>query len=76
MAAESNLSSISFSSISTAAYSYPVAKVAKVAIRAVAAFLKEGVTSIKEVVFVLFDPATFESYASALDEIVRESNEA
>ncbi len=68
VATESNLSSVSFPSISTGAYGYPVADAAKVAIRTVASFLKEGITSIKEVVFVLFDSATFESYSSVLGE--------
>ncbi|MFC1987043.1 O-acetyl-ADP-ribose deacetylase [Chloroflexota bacterium] len=72
VAAENDLSSISFPSISTGAYGYPVAEAVKVAIKTVASFLKERVTSIKEVVFVLFDPATFEHYSSALREIVRE----
>ncbi len=71
VAAENNLSSISFPSISTGTYGYPVAEAAKVAIGAVASFLKEQVTSIKEVVFVLFDSATFESYSSVLGEIAR-----
>ncbi len=72
VAAENNLSSISFPSISTGAYGYPVAEAAKVAITTVASFLKESATSIKEVVFVLFDSATFQAYSSALDEIIRE----
>ena len=72
VAAENNLSSISFPSISTGAYGYPVDKAAKVAIRTVASFLKERVTSIKEIVFVLFDSATFEHYSSALREMAGE----
>ena len=66
VAAENNLSSISFPSISTGAYGYPVAKAAEVAIKTVTAFLKERATSIKEVVFVLFDSATFENYSASL----------
>ena len=69
VAVENNLSSVSFPSISTGAYGYPVAEAAKVAINAVAAFLKKQVTSIREVVFVLFDSATLESYSSALGEM-------
>lgn len=69
VAVENKLSSISFPSISTGAYGYPVAEAAKVAIGTVASFLKERGTSIKEVVFVLFDPATFESYSSVIEEI-------
>jgi len=66
VAAENNLSSISFPSISTGAYGYPVDKAAEVAVKTVKAFLEESNTSIKEVVFVLFDSATFKSYSSAL----------
>ena len=69
---DNNLGSISFPSISTGAYGYPVTEAAKVAIKSVVNFLKENVTSIKEVVFVLFDAATFQSYASVLGEIKKE----
>jgi len=71
VAAENNLTSISFPSISTGAYSYPVAKAAKVAMNAVVSFLKENTTSIQQVIFVLFDTAAFQSYATALNEMVR-----
>lgn len=74
VAAENNLSSVSFPSISTGAYGYPVAEAAKVAVSTVASFLKEQVTSIKEVVFVPFDSATFESYSSVLGQISGEEN--
>ena len=73
VAAENNLSTVSFPSISTGAYGYPVTKAARVAINTAVSSLREGVTSIKEVVFVLFDSATFQSYASVLSEIARES---
>ena len=73
VATENNLSTISFPSISTGAYGYPVAKAAQVAINTVVSVLRESVTSIREVVFVLFDSATFQSYASALNEIASES---
>ena len=69
VAAANKISSISFPSISTGAYGYPVAEAAKVAVATVASFLEEQVTSIKEVVFVLFDAATFEHYSSVLGEI-------
>ena len=72
VAAENNLSSISFPSISTGAYGYPVAEAARVAIRTVASFLKEQSTPIKEVVFVLFDSTTFENYSSVIGEMARE----
>ena len=68
LAAENNLSSVSFPSISTGAYSYPLEEAAGIAVNTVASFLKES-TSIKEVVFVLFDSRTLEAYAGALQEI-------
>ena len=72
IAADNHLTSISFPSISTGAYGYPVAEAAGVAMRTVAAFLKEKIVSIKEVVFVLFDASTLAHYSSALADVARE----
>ena len=69
LAAENNLLSISFPSISTGAYGYPVDKAAEIALWAVISFLRESVAPVKEVVFVLFDSRTFDTYASALREM-------
>jgi len=74
MAAENKLASISLPSISTGAYGYPVDKASRIAIGTVISFLKEQATSIKEVVFVLFDSRTYESYCSALKEIIGEES--
>ena len=68
VAAENNLSSISFPSISTGAYGYPISQAAEVAIKTVKGFLSAEDTSIKEVMFVLFDSTTFTSYLSALSK--------
>jgi O-acetyl-ADP-ribose deacetylase (regulator of RNase III) len=68
LAAANNITSISFPSISTGAYGYPLDKAASIALKEVAAFLEQP-TSIKEVVFVLFDGRTFEAYAEALRKI-------
>ena len=68
LASERGLSSISFPSISTGAYGYPVADATRVAIKTVASFLREE-TTLKEVVFVLFDARTYEAYSSALGEV-------
>jgi O-acetyl-ADP-ribose deacetylase (regulator of RNase III) len=73
LAAERNLQSVSFPSISTGAYGYSVDEAARVALGAVISFLKEQPTSIKEVVFVLYDSGTLASYASALAEIAKAS---
>jgi O-acetyl-ADP-ribose deacetylase (regulator of RNase III) len=69
LAGANNLSSVSFPSISTGAYGYPVGPAAGVALKTVKDFLAES-TAIKEVVFVLFDAYTFEAYALALRDII------
>ena len=68
LAAADNLVSVSFPSISTGVYSYPVDQAARIALSEVVSFLGKT-TSVKEVVFVLFDSRTFEAYVTALDEI-------
>ena len=68
LADENNLSSIAFPSISTGVYSYPVEEASRIAITTVAAFLQES-TSIKEVVFVLFNAEAYDAYSSALSEL-------
>lgn len=68
LAAENGLTSVSFPSISTGAYGYPVDEAAGVAVKTVKDFLKKQESSVTEVVFVLFDSATFSVYASKLEE--------
>ena len=70
VATDNKLASISFPSISTGAYGYPVAEAAGIALRTVVSFLRGQATSIKKVVFVPFDSRTYESYCSALQEII------
>jgi O-acetyl-ADP-ribose deacetylase (regulator of RNase III) len=66
LATERKLASISFPSISTGAYGYPVDDAAIIAVSTVVSFLKEQTTSLKDVVFVLFDSRTCQSYRSTL----------
>jgi len=66
LATENKLASISFPSISTGAYGYPLDEAAKIAVSTVVSFLKQQATSLKDVVFVLFDSQTCQSYRSAL----------
>ena len=66
LATRDNLASISFPSISTGAYGYPVNEAAKIAVSTVVSFLKRQSTSLRHVVFVLFDPRTYGLYCSAL----------
>jgi len=69
IAAENNLNSVSFPSISTGAYGYPVNQASEVALDAVITFLTHSTASLREVVFVLFDSRTLGVYSSALREI-------
>jgi O-acetyl-ADP-ribose deacetylase (regulator of RNase III) len=66
VATGNKLASISFPSISTGAYGYPVGEAANIAVSTVISFLEQQATSLKEVVFVLFDSRTYQSYRSAL----------
>jgi O-acetyl-ADP-ribose deacetylase (regulator of RNase III) len=59
---------VAFPSISTGAYSYPVADAASVAIGAVADYLGNG-SKLSEVRFVLFDEHTFDAYQRVLDKL-------
>ncbi|MEE9520212.1 MAG: O-acetyl-ADP-ribose deacetylase [Dehalococcoidales bacterium] len=71
IAAEKNINSVSFPSISTGAYGYPVSQASEIALDAVITFLSQSTISIREVVFVLFDSRTLGVYSSALREIAR-----
>ena len=73
LATGNKLGSISFPSISTGAYGYPLDEAAKIAVSTVVSFLEEQSTSLKEVVFVLFDARTYESYRSALQDVTGNS---
>ena len=66
LASQKGLTSVAFPSISTGAYGYPAAAAAKVALNTVVSFISNETTTLKEVIFVLFDAATYEAYASAL----------
>ena len=69
LAAERGAKVVTFPSISTGVYGYPVEKAAPVALRAVAEFLAAGAGSIEEAVFVLFDRGTFAAYEAALKKM-------
>lgn len=65
LADKNNIKTISFPSISTGAYRFPVDRAAKIAIKTVIEYLKEN-TKIEKVVFVLFDEKTKRIYEEAL----------
>jgi O-acetyl-ADP-ribose deacetylase (regulator of RNase III) len=69
LAEEHRSRSVSFPSISTGIYGYPVDAAAEIAIRVVADHLKESTGSLRKVIFVLFDDFTFAAYAGALRKV-------
>jgi O-acetyl-ADP-ribose deacetylase (regulator of RNase III) len=66
LAAEHKLKSISFPSVSTGIYGYPVAEAAKVVLSEVIAFLRDKPTSLEKVYFVLYDSKTFNAYSAVI----------
>jgi len=70
LAAEKGLKSVSFPSISTGAYGYPVHEAAHIALKTTIEFLKQD-TRIEQVRFVLFDSATYSAYQAALEDLLR-----
>lgn len=68
VALENGLQSVTFPSISTGVFGYPVVEAAGVALRAVRDFLLEH-SGIELVRFVLFSDSDFETYRSALSEL-------
>ena len=67
MAEERGLRTVSFPSISTGAYGYPMDEAARIAIDAVRRHFERGETRIEEVIFVLFDRAAYQIYSRLLN---------
>jgi len=70
LALEKGLGTVSFPSISTGAYGYPIEEAARTAVSAVIDFIKEnkGLTLIR---FVLFSDRDLAAYASALEKALQ-----
>lgn len=66
LAVERSVARISFPSISTGIYGYPVEEAAGVAVGVVFDHLEHGETPVEEAIFVLFDERTFAAYDAAL----------
>ncbi|MFN7924812.1 MAG: O-acetyl-ADP-ribose deacetylase [Bryobacteraceae bacterium] len=66
LAEERGAQSITFPSISTGVYGYPLDEAAPIAIDAVARHLRESAGSVNEVTFVLFDARTMSAYERAV----------
>jgi O-acetyl-ADP-ribose deacetylase (regulator of RNase III) len=74
LAAERGAKVVTFPSISTGVYGYPVPKAAPVALRVVADFLAPtgSPVIIEEAIFVLFDSRTYAAYDAALKGLAKE----
>lgn len=69
LAAENNIKTIAFPSISTGIYKFPVERAAKIAVNTVNNFLDENKGVIDEVIFVLFDKNTENAYRNETDAL-------
>lgn len=63
--------SVSFPSVSTGAFGYPVGPAAQIAVRTIADLLHNP-KSVKLVRFVLFDQRTYKAYAAAAEDLSRD----
>lgn len=75
IADDQGVTSISFPSVSTGIYGYPVEDAAEVAVKSVADVLP-STTHIRQVRFVLFDTATSKAYIRAAENLSRLTNSA
>jgi len=65
VAAENRVRSIAFPAISTGVYGFPLERATRIAVREVRAFLEEN-SAFDKVVFVCFDPNTYQCYERVL----------
>jgi O-acetyl-ADP-ribose deacetylase (regulator of RNase III) len=66
LAGEHNVKTISFPSVSTGAYGYPIRDAARIALGETRRYLERPSTTIQEVLFVLFSQADYEIYYTCL----------
>jgi len=66
LADERDVETISFPAISTGVYGYPIKDAARIALREVKEHLAKPETKLREVIFVLYGKAAFDTYAALL----------
>jgi O-acetyl-ADP-ribose deacetylase (regulator of RNase III) len=69
LAAQKGVAKVSFPAISTGVYGYPVELAASVSVKAVAGFLRENNSSIRDAFFVLFSAGALAAYEKALADL-------
>jgi O-acetyl-ADP-ribose deacetylase (regulator of RNase III) len=70
VAIDKGIKTISFPSISTGAYGFPITKASKIAFNAVKDYLERNV-NLEKVIFILFSEEDFEIYRKVMREILR-----
>lgn len=75
LAVDNDLHSISFPSISTGAYRFPVSLAAQIALATVKEFLQTQTHALQLVRFVVFDVKTRQVYEAALDKLTADEHE-
>ncbi|NLG86133.1 MAG: O-acetyl-ADP-ribose deacetylase [Firmicutes bacterium] len=74
LARENGIRSLSFPSISTGAYGYPIAKAAAIALGAVKDFVQNYPDAFDEIRFVLFSPHDLQVYEDAARQYIQENH--
>ena len=71
LADQKGVQSVAFPAISTGIYGYPQAEAAQVALKAVVAYIQTHPTSLKEILFVLFDTNALHIYERELQALAQ-----
>ena len=71
LAEEHGARSVSFPSISTGAYGYPMQEAARIALSSIGSHLSSGETAVREVLLVLFDQGSYDAHARQAQALFR-----
>ena len=69
LAAENGVKTIAFPAISTGAYSFPVERATRIALKEMMSFLQEPHTNINEIICVCFEPEVYKAYSEIYEEL-------
>ncbi len=70
LAAENNIKTIAFPSISTGVYGFPIEEASEIALKEITRFLK-NFSKIKKVIIVCFDNGTYKTYNQKFKELIK-----
>lgn len=69
LAASRHIRSIAFPAVSTGIFGFPKERAAKIILNATIRFLEEGESSLRRIIFCLFDPTSFEIFRVTLSSL-------